>query len=89
MHYKIGGFQPDVTFEDFRYSKMAARYFRPVLLKNVYVRTSARRYYNATPREFGELMLSGIYSIFKAGMDGKSFMKKFHENYGKHTEPKY
>jgi hypothetical protein len=53
------------------------------------VRTSARRYYNATPREFGELMLSGIYSIFKAGMDGKSFMKKFHENYGKHTEPKY
>lgn len=89
MHYKIGGFQQDVTFEDFRYSKMAASYFRPVLLKNVYVRTSARRYYNATPREFGELMLSGIYSLFKAGMDGKSFMKKFHENYGKHTEPKY
>jgi glycosyltransferase involved in cell wall biosynthesis len=89
MHRKIGGFQQDVTFEDFRYSKMAARYFRPVLLKNTYVRTSARRFYNATPRELGELILSGIYSLFKAGMDGKSFMKKFHENYGKHTEPKY
>jgi glycosyltransferase involved in cell wall biosynthesis len=89
MHYKIGGFQQDVTFEDFRYAKMAATYFRPVLLKNIYVRTSARRFYNASPREFGELILSGIYSLFKAGMDGKSFMKKFHENYGKHTEPEY
>ena len=35
MHYKIGGFQQDVTFEDFRYSKMAARYFRPVLLEHL------------------------------------------------------
>lgn len=86
---KIGGFEQNVTFEDFRYSKMAACYFRPVLLKNTYVRTSARRFYNASPRELGELILSGIYSLFKAGMNGKSFMKKFHENYGKHAEPKY
>ncbi|MCC2547643.1 glycosyltransferase [Hymenobacter sp. BT175] len=89
MHYKIGGFQQDVTFEDFRYSKMAAQYYRPVLLKNIYVRTSARRFYNATPRELAELVVSGLYSLFKAGMDGKSFMKKFHENYGKHGTPKY
>ena len=89
MHYKIGGFQQDVTFEDFRYSRMAANYFRPVLLKKLYVRTSARRFYNATPRELAELIISGIYSLFKAGMNGKSFMKKFHENYGKHGAPKY
>ena len=89
IHRKIGGFKKDITFEDFRYAADAAKFYRPRLLKKVYVKTSARRYYKFNLAEWSELFLAGIYSIFKAGIDGKKNMKRFHENYGKHQHPKY
>ena len=89
IHTKIGGFKKDVTFEDFRYAADAAAFYRPRLLKKVWVKTSARRYYKFNLPEFLELFYSGIYSIFKAGIDGKKNMRRFHENYGKHQKPKY
>lgn len=89
LHQKIGGFVTDITFEDFRYAADAAKFQRPKLLRKVYVKTSARRYYKFRIREVSELLLSGIRSIFKAGINGKKGMKRFHENYGKHDKPRY
>jgi glycosyltransferase involved in cell wall biosynthesis len=89
IHYKIGGFKKDVTFEDFRYAAEAVKFYRPRLLKNVGVKTSARRFYKFNLAEISELIRAGIYSIFKAGIDGKKNMERFHENYGKHQKPKY
>jgi glycosyltransferase involved in cell wall biosynthesis len=89
IHQKIGGFKKDVTFEDFRYAADAAKFYRPRLLKGVYVKTSARRYYKFNFGEWSELFAAGIYSIFKAGIQGKKNMKRFHENYGKHQLPRY
>ena len=89
IHRKIGGFKTDVTFEDFRYGADAEKFYRPRLLKKVFVRTSARRYYNFRLPEVTELFLAGIYSIFKAGIEGKNKMKRFHENTGKHQRPRY
>lgn len=89
IHQKIGGFKKDVTFEDFRYAADAAKFYRPRLLKGVYVKTSARRYYKFNLGEWWELFAAGIYSIFKAGIEGKKNMKRFHENYGKHQLPRY
>ncbi|HEX6891778.1 MAG TPA: glycosyltransferase [Chryseolinea sp.] len=89
IHRKIGGFRKDVTFEDFRYASEAAKFYRPRLLRNVYVKTSARRYYKFNLAEWSELFLAGIYSIFKAGIEGKKNMKRYHENSGKHQLPRY
>lgn len=89
IHGKIGGFKKDVTFEDFRYGADAAKFYRPRLLKKVFVRTSARRYYNFRLPEVTELFLAGIYSIFKAGIEDKNKMKRFHENSGRHQRPRY
>ena len=89
IHDKIGGFKMDVTFEDFRYGADAAKFYRPRLLNKVFVRTSARRYYKFRLPDVSELFLAGIYSIFKAGIEGKKNMKRFHENSGKHQRPKY
>jgi len=46
LHYKIGGFDDDVTFEDFMYTKKASKHVKSYLLKRISVKTSARRYYN-------------------------------------------
>jgi glycosyltransferase involved in cell wall biosynthesis len=89
IHRQIGGFRSDVTFEDFRYASDAAKFYRARLLKKVYVRTSARRYYKFNLGEWMELFLAGIYSIFRAGIEGKKSMRRFHENYGKHKQPRY
>lgn len=89
LHSKIGGFKENITFEDFKYAGDAAVFYRPRLLKKVFVKTSARRFYKFNVPEFAELFFSGIYSMFKAGIEGKKNMKRFHENYGKHQKPKY
>jgi glycosyltransferase involved in cell wall biosynthesis len=89
IHHKIGGFKNNVTFEDFRYAADATPFYRPRLLKKVYVKTSARRYYKFSLADWSELFGAGIYSIFKAGIEGKKNMKRFHENYGKHQRPWY
>jgi glycosyltransferase involved in cell wall biosynthesis len=89
IHQKVGGFNKDVTFEDFRYAADAAKFYRPKLLKKVYVKTSARRYYKFNFAEWSELFLAGIYSIFRAGIEGNKSMKRYHENSGKHPLPKY
>ena len=89
IHRKIGGFMKDITFEDFRYAADAAKFYRPRLLKKVYVKTSARRFYKFNFAEWSELFKAGIHSIFKAGIEGKKNMKRYHENSGKHQPPKY
>lgn len=89
VHNQIGGFPEDVTFEDFKYAKMGSLYTRSVLLRGRYVRTSARRFYNPSLRELAELVLSGVLSMFKAGIKGKGFMTKYHEHAGRHAKPRY
>ena len=89
MHSQIGGFKEGILFEDFRYGADAAKIFRPVLLRgNAYVRTSARRFYNFSPRAVGELVAGSFYSFFKAGID-QSKMTTYEQNTGNHAAPRY
>lgn len=88
LFQQIGGFTPDITFEDFKFAKDGSKITSNHLLKSTFVYTSARRYYHFKWRDYGELILSGIVSIFKAGFDGK-WMKNFHANYGRHDKPRY
>ncbi len=88
IHQKIGGFHEGVIFEDYRYGVDAAKYYRSKLLRKTAVKTSARRFYNATFRSMIELFLAGIYSIFRAGIEGK-YMKGYFKLSGKHSAPKY
>lgn len=88
IHNKIGGFNEGMIFEDYRYGVDALPYYKARLLKGVYVLTSARRFYNATFRSSMELFLAGIYSLFKAGIQGK-YMKEYFKTAGNHSAPKY
>ena len=89
MHNQIGGFKEGILFEDFRYGADAAKIFRPVLLRgDAYVRTSARRFYNFSPRAVGELVAGSFYSFFKAGID-QSKMTTYEQNTGNHAAPRY
>jgi glycosyltransferase involved in cell wall biosynthesis len=88
IHNKIGGFNEGMIFEDYRYGVDALPYYKAKLLKGVFVRTSARRFYNATFRSSMELFLAGIYSLFKAGIEGK-YMKEYFKTAGNHSAPKY
>ena len=88
IHHKIGGFHDGVIFEDYKYGVDAAPFYRSKLLKSTAVKTSARRFYNATFRSMVELFLAGIYSLFKAGIKGK-YMKGYFKLSGKHSAPKY
>jgi len=88
IHYKIGGFNNGIIFEDYKYGVDAAPYYRSKLIKSTYVKTSARRFYNATFRSVTELFFAGIYSLFRAGIKGK-YMKGYFKLTGKHSKPQY
>ena len=89
LHNQIGGFKEGILFEDFRYGVDAAKIFRPPLLRGAaYIRTSARRFYNFSPKAVGELVLGSFYSFFKAGID-QSKMKTYEQNTGNHAAPRY
>ncbi len=88
IHEKIGGFNQGIIFEDYKYGVDAAPYYRSKLLKSTYVRTSARRFYNATWKSSLELFLAGVYSLYKAGID-KKYMKEYNKTTGKHSTPQY
>ncbi len=89
MHNKIGGFKEGILFEDFRYGADAAVFFRPPLLRGAaYVRTSARRFYDFSPKAVGELVKGSLQSFFKAGID-PSTMSNYEQNTGNHAPPRY
>jgi glycosyltransferase involved in cell wall biosynthesis len=88
VHNKIGGFKQGVMFEDFKYGSDAAIFYRPKLLRSTYVRTSARRFYNTTPKSIWELVRGAMKSFFKSGIKQEEFTA-FHELSGKHEKPKY
>jgi glycosyltransferase involved in cell wall biosynthesis len=88
IHNKIGGFRQGIMFEDFKYGSDAAAFYRPRLLRNTYVRTSARRFYNASPRSIWELVRGAAKSFFKSGIKQDEF-KAFHELSGNHEKPQY
>lgn len=89
LHHKIGGFQSGVTYEDFLYANQAAAYQRAVILRKVYIQTSARRFYKLSFFEIVELFYSGFYNMYKAEGPGKNRMKRFQSKYGNHTKPEY
>ena len=89
MHNKIGGFKEGILFEDFRYGSDAAAFFRPPLLRGAaYVRTSARRFYNVSPRALGELVKGSLASFFKSGIDPTT-MSEYEQTTGNHAPPRY
>lgn len=89
MHNQIGGFKEGILFEDFRYGVDAAKIFRPPLLRGeAYVRTSARRFYNFSPKAVGELVKGSLQSFFKAGID-PSTMSSYEQTTGNHAPPRY
>ncbi len=89
MHNHIGGFKEGILFEDFRYGVDAAKIFRPPLLRGeAYVRTSARRFYNFSPKAVGELVKGSLASFFKAGID-PSTMSSYEQTTGNHAPPRY
>ncbi len=89
MHTQIGGFKEGILFEDFRYGADAAKIFRPPLLRGeAYVRTSARRFYNFSPKAVGELVIGSLTSFFKAGID-PSTMSSYEQTTGNHASPRY
>jgi glycosyltransferase involved in cell wall biosynthesis len=89
MHNKIGGFKEGILFEDFRYGADAAKFFRPPLLRgDAYVRTSARRFYNFSPKAVGELVKGSFQSFFKAGIDPAT-MSSYEQTTGNHAPPRY
>lgn len=88
IHEKVGGFNENMIFEDYKYGVDALPFYKAKLLKGVYVKTSARRFYNATFRSSMELFLAGIYSLFRAGIKGK-YMKEYFKTAGNHSAPKY
>ncbi|MFM7021542.1 MAG: glycosyltransferase [Flavobacteriales bacterium] len=88
IYYKIGGFNNNIIFEDYRYDEDAAIYYRSKLLKSTFVKTSARRFYKATFRSTVELLLAGIYSFFRTGIKGE-YMKGYFRLTGKHSKPQY
>lgn len=89
LHNQIGGFKEGILFEDFRYGVDASKIFRPPLLRgDAYVRTSARRFYNFSPKAVGELVAGSFYSFFKAGID-QSKMTTYNQSTGNHDAPRY
>lgn len=88
IHEKVGGFNEGMIFEDYKYGVDALPFYKAKLLKGVYVKTSARRFYNATFRSSMELFLAGVYSLFRAGIEGK-YMKEYFKTAGNHSAPKY
>lgn len=88
LHNFIGGFQEGILFEDFKYGSDAAAFFRPVLLKDTYVQTSARRFYHFSFQAVWELLRGALVSIFKSGID-PSKMKTYMHNTGNHPTPRY
>ncbi|MDX2067808.1 MAG: glycosyltransferase [Haliscomenobacter sp.] len=89
MHQQIGGFKEGILFEDHFYGSEAAKIFRPPLLKGrAYVRTSARRFYNFSPKAIGELVWGSFQSFYKAGIDPAT-MSSYEQNTGNHTPPHY
>jgi glycosyltransferase involved in cell wall biosynthesis len=89
LHRQIGGFKEDILFEDYRYGVDAKKFCKPALLKNAYVRTSARRFYSGSFRGVMELLIAGVFSFFQTGIKSKSLMKEYHSLTGKHSKPRY
>jgi glycosyltransferase involved in cell wall biosynthesis len=88
IHNKIGGFKEGIMFEDFKYGSDASAYYYPRLLKNTYVRTSARRFYNASPRSLWELIRGAAKSFFKSELKQEEF-SAFQTLTGRHEKPQY
>ena len=88
LHDKIGGFQSGITFEDFAYGAAAAKYSHPALLRTTYVRTSARRFYDTSPRKVWELVKGALQSFYKKELPDSQF-EAYHETAGRHIAPKY
>ncbi len=88
IHQKIGGFKQGIMFEDFKYGSDAAAFYRPRLLKSTFVRTSARRFYHATPRSIFELLRGAVKSFFQSGIKNEDFTA-FHTLSGNHEMPRY
>lgn len=88
LHHRIGGFKEGITFEDFRYGQDAAAFVRPVLLKKSFVRTSARRFYNASFKSVWELVLGAARSFVEGGQSTTDFT--VYESFtGNHEKPRY
>ena len=88
LHEQIGGFQSGITFEDFAYGAAAAKFSHPKLLRSTYVRTSARRFYDTSPRKVWELVKGALQSFYKKELPDSQF-KAYHETAGRHIAPKY
>ena len=83
IHNAIGGFQEEILFEDYLYGKMASKIYRSKILKTVFVKTSARRFYSGNSKQIIELIRGGFLTLFKVGLSPKYF-KDYNVNTGKH-----
>lgn len=88
LHEQIGGFQEGITFEDFRYGQDASKFFRPVLLRNTAVRTSARRFYGASLKSIWELVRGAARSFVEGGQPEDAFTAN-QALTGNHGKPQY
>ena len=87
IHNNIGGFTPDILFEDFDYAIRASKHGKNILLKSVDIRTSARRFYNPSIKELIELLKGALSSFWISGIHDTSKMKGYLSKVGKHPKP--
>ena len=89
IHSKIGGFNYLMLFEDYNYGVDASAYSKPLLLKTVAVKTSARRFYNGSLRSTFELYFAALYFIFKTNMTNRKMLQAYYKTTGNQPKPKY
>ncbi len=88
IHSQVGGFTPNIIFEDYKYGEDAAKYFRPVILKSVFMRTSARRFYNANFASIFELFINSIRAFKTSGVPMEE-LNLYTSQTGQHQVPEY
>lgn len=89
LHEQLGGFTSGITFEDYDYSIRAASFSRPTVLKQTYVRTSARRFYNLSWSSLVELIRGTVSSALLGKKVKNEQMVEFHKKDGDHPLPRY
>ncbi len=89
LHKRTGGFREGVTFEDYDYSRRAAQIAKSGVLRDVYVRTSARRFYNASAADNWELIRGTAISLLQNRAVAKEDLARYQKKTGKHGSPRF